>query len=93
MRKNITRHLQNCSLCAEIKGPVNNKHTPLKPIEVVEPIELVGINYGGSLPTTSKGNRYILTVQDQFSRSTAAYAVSEISAETTVNYIEKFAGD
>ena len=93
MKRDITRHLRNCSLCAQRKGPKNRKHVPLKPIEVFAPLELVGIDYVGPLPVTSSGNKYVLTMQDQFSRWPAAYAVPEISAETTINCIEKFAGD
>ena len=93
MKRDISRHLQNCSLCAQRKDPKNRKHAPLKPIEVLGPLELVGIDYIGPLPVTSSGNKYVLTMQDQFSRWPAAYAVPEISAETTVDCIEKFAGD
>ena len=93
MKKDITRYLQNYSLCAKRKGPVKSKHAPLKPIEVFVPLELVGIDYVGPLRVTSKESRYVLTMQDQFSRWPAAYAVHEISAETTVDCIENFVGD
>ena len=68
MKRDITRHLQSCSLCAKSKGPVNNKHSPLKLIEVFGPLEHVGIEYVGLLPATSKGHWYVLAMQDQFLR-------------------------
>ena len=93
MKRDISRHLRNCSLCAQRKEPKNRVHAPLKPIEVFGPLEFVGIDYVGPLPVTTSGNKYVLTMQDQFSRWPAAYAVPEISAETTVKCIERFAGD
>ena len=57
---------------------------PLRPVEVTQPLEIVDVDFVGPLPTTEKGNKYIMTMQDYFTRWLAAYTSPEATAETIV---------
>ncbi|CAC5397705.1 unnamed protein product [Mytilus coruscus] len=43
----------------------------------------------GPLPTTEQGNRYILVIQDYFTKFTEVYPLCDINAETVANVFLK----
>ena len=69
------------------------KRAPLHPIEVTRPLEIAGVDFVGPLPTTEKGNKYIMTMQDHFTRWPVAYASPEATAKTVVEGVQSFARD
>ena len=62
MKNDVARHVKNCRACPCRKSPKNMKRAPLHPIEVTQPLEVVGVDFVGPLPTTEKGNKYIMTM-------------------------------
>ena len=93
MKNDVARHVKNCRACARRKSPKNMKRAPLHPIEVTWLLEIVGVDFVGPLPTTEKGNKYIMTMQDHFTRWPAAYASPEATAKTVVEGVQSFARD
>ena len=93
MKNDVARHVKNCRACAWRKSPKNMKRAPLHPIEVTRPLEIIGVDFVGPLPTTEKGNKYIMTMQDHFTRWPAAYASPEATAKTVVEGVQSFARD
>ena len=65
----------------------------LQPIKVSRPLELVSVDFVGPLPMTERGNHFIMTFQDQFSRWPAAYPLEEATSERVVDCIKKFGSD
>eukprot|EP00794_Sanderia_malayensis_P010573 gene10573-11695_t len=93
MKKDVARHCKNCKSCAARKSPKRPQTVPLNPIKVQAPLEIVGINFVGPLPVTTKGNRYVLTMQDHFTRFPAAYALEEANEYKVIECIQSFAND
>ncbi|KAL1920943.1 uncharacterized protein VTP21DRAFT_11578 [Calcarisporiella thermophila] len=52
-----------------------------------QPMEIMGIDAAGPLPQTKKGNRYILVAVDMLSGWPIARAVSNITTETTIDFL------
>lgn len=52
----------------------------MKPIYTGEPFERVAIDIINSLPRTSRGNRFILTIVDPFTKHVKAYALQDQKA-------------
>ena len=69
------------------------KKAPLHPIEVTQPLEIVSVDFVGPFPTTEKGNKYIMTIQDSFSRWPAAYTSPEATGKTVVEEVQSFDRD
>ena len=85
-------HLKNCEVCKATKTTKRDK-VHLHPIKVTQPLELVSIDFVGPLEMSENGNRYIVSMQDHFSRFPAAYAVPEATSEAVVDSILKFSMD
>ena len=92
LMKDTANHIKNCAVCKTIKSTKQNK-VHLHPIRVSQPLELVSVDFVGPLPQTERGNKYIMTFQDQFSRWPAAYPVQEANSERVVDCIKKFGSD
>jgi len=58
----IKSYIKACDACQR-RGKRRTKE-PLHPIEVGEPFERIGIDFVGPLPTTPRGNRYIIVAID-----------------------------
>ena len=67
MTSELKRKIKSCSSCLA-KARVNQKDCVHKPRKSGFPGERLNIDLVGPLPMTANGNRYILTVEDAFSR-------------------------
>ncbi len=56
-------------------------------------MEIVGIDFVGPLPMTEKGNKYVLTMQDHFTRFPVAYPLGEANELKIIECIPSFASD
>ena len=54
----------------------------MQPIYTGEPFERVAMGIIGPLPRSTRGNRYILTVVDHFSKHAEAYPIADQEAVT-----------
>ena len=88
----VGTHLRNCAVCKATKVSKQNK-VHLHPIKVSQPLELVSIDFVGPLEVSEGGNRYVITLQDHFSRWPAAYPVSEATSERVIDAIQRFSSD
>ena len=93
MKKDVARHIRNCGGCAQRKSPKKQSVATLRPIEVNEPLEIVGVDSVGPLPVTENGNKYALTMQDHFTRFPAAFALEEAREHQVIECIRSFARD
>lgn len=61
---------------------------PLMPLPVIpRPWSRIAIDVVGKLPTTKKGNRFLITLMDHGSRYPEAIAVKNVDAETTADFL------
>ena len=67
MTSDLKRKIRSCSSCLA-KARVNNKDCVYRPRKSGFPGERLNIDLVGPLPQTPTGNRYILTIEDAFTR-------------------------
>jgi hypothetical protein len=85
-------YVESCKFCIEYKSPNRIPPVPLQRHFIpTKPMEYVSCDFIGKLPTTNKGNNYILTFIDHFTKFVKLYAVNNQSAETTAEKFLDFA--
>jgi transposase InsO family protein len=89
MRGHVTRYLNQCVTCAKIKGPWANAQVPLHPVIVGRPWEVLHLDIVGPLSETKKGNKYILTMLDKFTRWVEAVPLASHSAAVVAEAVVK----
>ena len=94
MRQDLKEYCRSCLVCQKI-SPYNTIKAPLQTYNTpIAPGVHLGIDIVGPLPETEKGNKYIFSVIDHFSRFLQTYPIPNIRKETIVecliDYINKF---
>ena len=74
-KSDVSLELQRCVECAQYHRGKAPRQTPLRPFNAGEPFEVVSVDITGKHPKSSKGNEYIVTVIDIFSKWAEAYPV------------------
>ncbi|KAI4817650.1 hypothetical protein KUCAC02_011033 [Chaenocephalus aceratus] len=69
-----------CPQCLSKRATVKEK-TEHSPIEVTEPLELVGMDLVGKLTVTDGGNQYICVMVDYFTKWAEAYPLKSKTAD------------
>jgi hypothetical protein len=90
MTKGITDYVRQCHVCHSSKSPIPTLKAPLVQENVTSrPFERIAFDVVGPLPPTAKNNKYILVVQDYFSKWAEAYPLphqkATLVASTLVN--------
>ena len=80
MLEDIKLYIKHCETCALSKKVKTTKEGYLQLFSAKEPFEMVAIDIIGPLPLTMKGNRYILSVIDRFSRMVKLIPLQTITA-------------
>ena len=82
MNEDIARWCKQCEMCARRKpGPGRNKN-PMQHVNVGCPMERVAIDIMGPLTASHDGYRYIMVVQDYFSKFAEAYCLEDKTAQS-----------
>ena len=79
--KDVKYWCENCPTCNRHKTHSRN-HSALTPIYTGAPFERVSMDIVGLLPRTQRGNQYILTVVNHFTKHVKAYALPDQEAAT-----------
>ena len=85
MGADIELHIRKCPVCSANMNPKKRLQAALKDYRVGAPIDRIGIDVLGPLPTSNQGNSYILVVGDYFTRWIEAYPMPDQQAETTAH--------
>lgn len=80
--RDVENFCQCCTICQARNGPRRKQRSRLQPYDVGAPFERVAIDLLGPLPTTERGNRYILVLMDYFTKWPEAAAIPNQTAET-----------
>ena len=88
-RKDVEEWCRKCEKCASRKGPRKKQRGPMKQFNVGAPLERIAIDVLGPLPTSGKGNKYILIVGDYFTKWAEAYPLENQRAEVVAEVIVK----
>ena len=82
LRQDVKLFIQKCANCAANHKPKKQARSPLSDYRVGHPMDRLGLDILGPLPTTPKGNTCILVIADYFTRWVEAYALPNQTAET-----------
>lgn len=85
MRRDVEHLCKTCDLCASRKRPKQHYKGPLQRYTVVIPMERVALDIMGPLPLSDKGNRYLLVMEDYFTKWTEAVPLPYQEAITVIN--------
>lgn len=84
-RRDVEDFCRRCDSCTARKGPSGRSHAPLQQFPVGAPMERVAVDVVGPLPRSDKGNRYVLSAIDYFTKWPEGYALPDQEAETVVD--------
>ena len=87
LKDDVRNWIRKCGKCGARKRPVHTPKAPLSDIRVGAPLDRLDTDILGPLPTSDSGNKYILLVQDQFTKWTECYAIPDQTAETVAHKI------
>jgi len=89
MYKEVQNYVRSCGTCQRFKNPVELPPGYLHPITVSEVFEHVHMDVIGPLKTTHKGNNYIITATDAFSKWAFASACPNAKTEELIDFLDK----
>ena len=81
-RQEVEDHCRSCKKCGERNAPGKLPRARLGACPSGYPMERVAMDVVGPLPKTNCGNRFILVVNDYFTKWPEAYAITNNAAET-----------
>ncbi|KAG7468788.1 Transposon Ty3-I Gag-Pol poly [Solea senegalensis] len=84
-QRDVADFCRRCDECTARKGPTGRSQAPLQQLRAGAPLERVAVDIVGPLPITDRGNRYILTAMDYFSKWPEAYPIADVEAETVAD--------
>ena len=83
----VQRWIRCCQLCQQRKGPKHKKRAQLVTYQSGAPWERIAMDVAGPFPTTDKGNKYILVVQDYFTKWVEVHPMPDQTAETVATIL------
>ena len=83
----VKRVCSTCRVCAELK-PRFHRPEPGVLIKATQPMERLGIDFKGPLPTISR-NTYLLTVVDEYSRFPFAFPCTNMHSSTVIKCLDQ----
>jgi len=87
MKEDIAIWISKCEICGANKPPPKSPRAPLGSMPVGAPLDRIATDILGPLPITPRGNRYILTVTDYFTKWVEIFAVPDQTATTCAEII------
>jgi transposase InsO family protein len=86
-RKDVRNELRKCAPCAQYHRGPQPHQTGLNPFPSGEPFECVSLDITGKHPKSSRGNEYILTVMDSFTKWAEAFPIRNHTAPTVARVL------
>ncbi|KAA3680587.1 uncharacterized protein DEA37_0007369 [Paragonimus westermani] len=82
LHDDVVRKCVNCNFCAQTKSPTVAHRVPLQTVATVGPNHRVEVNVMGPLPTSRRGNKYIVVIVDYFTKWCEAFPMPNQQAST-----------
>ena len=86
----VADYVRQCRDCAMYKPANVNMTPPLIPITSTKALQLIELDIVGPFPVSDKGNKYIFTIIDTYTRWPEAYAIANQETETILTCLEDF---
>lgn len=91
MKKTIKDYIKSCESCQRNKVLRSTYKAPMEITSTSnQPFDRLSLDIVGPLPITADENRFILTMQDDLTKFTQAYAIKDHKAETVAENLLKF---
>lgn len=87
MSEDIRHYIQTCDSCNARKLSLDKQIGDLQPLQSHEPFDIIGVDLVGPLPTTNEGYRYLLVVQDLFSKWVEAFPIRSKTAKEVADVL------
>jgi transposase InsO family protein len=86
MLKDVVNYVKHCDVCQRTKS--RKQSIPSQPVHIpLAPWTHISVDHIGRLPKTDRGYEYVLVIEDQYTRFSEAFAVSDVTAKTTARTI------
>ena len=76
-----------CDECTKVKFPSCRLRAPFREMLVGAPLDRLGTDILGPFPKSTRGNKYILTIRDYFTKWVEIFTVPDQTAVTCVEVI------
>ena len=87
LKSEVAKYVATCRICQEIKSSAIKQQGLLKQSQPIGPWVKLHIDFTGPWPESEKGNKYIIAVQDSFSKWLEIKAVPTIDAKATADFL------
>ncbi|XP_076748173.1 uncharacterized protein LOC143421991 [Maylandia zebra] len=87
MKDDVTLWCRTCTSCAERARPLKTPQAAMGTVRVGAPMERIAVDLMGPLNETERHKRFILVVQDYFSKWVEAYPVPDGQAPTVASKV------
>ena len=87
MQQDIMSLCATCKFCQKVKKPTQKRTGLMKQVSETQVNELVQIDLVGPLPTTTEGNKYLLTCRDVFSGFTQAIPIKNKTSKNVTLHL------
>ncbi|KAK3534251.1 hypothetical protein QTP86_008286 [Hemibagrus guttatus] len=87
MREDVSLWCHTCASCAAKARPLKRPQAPMATVRVGAPMERIAVDLMGPMNETEHFNRYILVVQDYFTKRVEAYPLPNDQAVTVAEVI------
>ena len=81
LSRDVKKFVRECHGCQKVKPPKAYSKPKLMPLAPTRTLVLITMDMAGPLPTTKRGNKYILVICDHFTKFVQAYALRGMTAE------------
>ncbi|XP_023312210.1 uncharacterized protein LOC111692433 [Anoplophora glabripennis] len=88
MVRRVQDYVRNCLVCSAVKPHQVQPRASLKPHTPREPFETISIDILGPFQETPRGNKYVIIVEDIFSKWTEAVPAPKVDSSTLIRFLE-----
>jgi hypothetical protein len=87
--KSVRNYVRECLICACAKRGPHQQAAPLLPHVPTAPFQTISVDYMGPYDETPSGSKYILVVEDMFTRWVEAFPLKHTSTAETIGLLEE----
>ncbi|KAF7648018.1 hypothetical protein LDENG_00163380 [Lucifuga dentata] len=87
MREDVALWCGTCTSCASKARPLKTPQAPMGTVRVGAPMERVALDFMGPLNETERNNRYVLLIQDYFTKWVEAFPLPNVQAITVAEVL------